>query len=215
MIILLGPPGSGKGTQAKLLSQACLIPQISTGDLLREEIANETQIGIEAKRYIQQGLLVPDEIVLGMLFARIEKEDCKQGYLLDGFPRTVAQADQLYQKYSSQSPPLVISLEVPDEEIIQRATGRLLCRQCGKIYHRVSSPPIIEGVCDDCGGEIYRRSDDHENVVRERLKVYHVQTQPLIAYYSEKNLLKAFNGSESTQNVFSKIKSYIDQVNHD
>ncbi|MDP1879686.1 MAG: adenylate kinase [Parachlamydiaceae bacterium] len=211
MIILLGPPGSGKGTQAKLLSQAYHIPQISTGDLLREEIANETQIGLEAKRYIQQGLLVPDEIVLGMLFARIEKDDCKQGYLLDGFPRTVTQAEQLYQKHSSKKPPLVISLEVPDEQIIQRAVGRLLCRQCGKIYHQINSPPLTEGVCDDCGGEIYRRSDDHEDVIRERLRVYHGQTQPLIAYYSEKNLLKAFNGSEPTQKVFLNIKSYIDQ----
>lgn len=210
VIILLGPPGSGKGTQAKRLSKDYDIPQISTGDLFRENIANETAIGLKAKSFMQAGHLVPDEIVLGMLFERIAQPDCARGYLLDGFPRTIPQADQLAQHQSIKTKLHVLSLEVPDEVIVKRASGRLVCRQCGSIYHRDFSPPTHDQICDKCGGEVYRRTDDDPDVVRKRLQVYRVQTQPLIEYYDRQGLLTAFDGNQPADAVHSEIKSMID-----
>lgn len=210
VMILLGPPGSGKGTQAKRLSQDYQIPQISTGDLFRENMAAGTPIGLKAKAFIQSGQLVPDEIVLGMLFDRIAQPDCARGYLLDGFPRTIPQADQLAQHQSMKTTLCVLSLEVPDEEIVKRAAGRLLCRQCGAIYNRDISPPQIDSICDKCGGEVYRRMDDEPDVVRKRLKVYHEQTQPLIEYYDHQGLLTTFDGNQSPDAVYTELKRYID-----
>lgn len=209
VIILLGPPGSGKGTQAKRLALDYQIPQISTGDLFRENIAGQTPIGVEAKSFIQAGRLVPDEIVLGMLFERIALPDCRNGYLLDGFPRTITQADQLGKHQSLQAKLFVLSLEVPDEEIVKRAAGRLICRQCGAIYNREISPPKHDHICDKCEGEVYRRTDDEPDVVRQRLKVYHDQTQPLIEYYDHQGLLTKFDGNQMPHVVHAEIKHYI------
>ena len=209
IIILLGPPGSGKGTQAKRLSKEFNIPQISTGDLFREHMAAVTPIGLEAKEFMSKGQLVPDEIVLGMLFDRIAKEDCSKGYLLDGFPRTVAQADQLFARRKDAGVILAISLEVPDEVIVKRAAGRVVCRQCGAIYHRENAPPKNGTICDLCGGEVYRRADDEEKVVRERLRVYHELTQPLIHYFQERKLLTSIDGSGAPEFVNAQIKEEV------
>ncbi len=210
VIILLGPPGSGKGTQAKRLSADYGIPQISTGDLFREHMTAQTPIGQKAKGFIQAGQLVPDDVVLGMLFDRIEQSDCAKGYLLDGFPRTTPQADQLAQHQSMKTKLFVLCLEVPDEEIVKRAAGRLVCRQCGSIYNRDISPPVHENVCDKCKGEVYRRADDDPEVVRKRLKVYHEQTQPLIEYYDKLGLLTIFDGNQPPDVVHAELKRFID-----
>lgn len=212
VIILLGPPGSGKGTQAKRLAQDYGIPQISTGDLFRMHMAGQTTIGKKAKEFIQAGLLVPDDIVLGMLFERIEQSDCVKGYLLDGFPRTKVQADQLSQHQSMQTKLFVLCLEVPDEEIIKRADGRLVCRECGAIYNRIISPPVHENRCDKCKGEVYRRSDDDPVVVAKRLSVYHAQTQPLIEYYDHRGQLTQFDGNQTPEAVHEELKRYIDTL---
>lgn len=209
VIILLGPPGSGKGTQGKKLALDFGIPQISTGDLFREHMATQTPIGQKAKEYMQAGLLVPDDIVMGMLFQRIEQPDCLKGYLLDGFPRTIVQADQLAGHESMRTKLFVLCLEVSDEVIIKRATGRLVCRECGAIYHLITSPPSHEGWCDRCRGEVYRRSDDDPEVVAKRLNVYHTQTQPLIEYYDHKGLLTLFDGNQTPEDLHAELKAYI------
>lgn len=212
VIILLGPPGSGKGTQAKRLTHDYKIPHVSTGDLFRENISLETELGKQAKGYIQQGLLVPDQLVLDMLFERVSREDCAQGYLLDGFPRTISQAEALAEFMKQQSSLVVLSLDVEDDVIIKRASGRMLCKQCGSIYNRDIAPPIKEGVCDHCGGEVYQRSDDRPEVVRERLVVYHRQTQPLIQYYKELNRLASFNGNQPPDIVYAELRHHIDSL---
>lgn len=211
VIILLGPPGSGKGTQAKHLAVDYDIPPISTGDLLRENISKQTPIGVQAKGYLQQGYLVPDDVVLKMLFDRISQPDCEKGYLLDGFPRTIFQADQLAQHLGLRTKLFVLNLEVSDEEIIKRASGRLLCKNCGAIYHRETSPPKNLLQCDRCGGEIYRREDDEPEVVQKRLKVYRDQTQPLIEYYDHRGLLTVFDGNQSKEKVHRELKRYIEE----
>lgn len=210
VIILLGPPGSGKGTQAKRLAVDYGIPQISTGDLFREHMSAQTPVGIKAKEYIQAGLLVPDEVVLKMLFERIEHSDCAKGYLLDGFPRTIPQAEQLAQHESMKTRLLVLCLEVSDEEIIKRAAGRLVCRHCGTIYNRDASPPKHENCCDHCGGEVYRRPDDNPEVVCKRLSVYRSQTLPLIEYYDHSGHLTMFEGNQPPDFVHAELKRYID-----
>lgn len=211
-LILLGPPGSGKGTQAKRLTKEYQIPHISTGDLFREHMSKETPIGLRAKGFIQAGKLVPDEVVLDMLFDRLSRPDCLRGYLLDGFPRTVAQADQLGKKRNLQMPFFVLCLDVQDEVIIKRAEGRLVCKECGTIYSRDISPPVHAGICDKCQGEVYRRADDAPEVVRERLKVYHEQTQPLIRYYDEQGVLTCFDGDQPPDVVHAELKRFIDEV---
>lgn len=212
IIILLGPPGSGKGTQAKRLSEEYKIPHISTGDLFREHMALGSQLGLKAKGFIKAGKLVPDDLVLDMLFDRVSRPDCERGYLLDGFPRTVPQADALTRALNLTTPVLVLCLKVPDDVIVQRAEGRLICRNCATIYNRDISPPVHEGICDKCGGEVYQRSDDKPAVVMERLKVYHVQTQPLITYYEKKGLLTSFNGNQPPDVVHAELKRHIDDV---
>lgn len=210
IIILLGPPGSGKGTQAKRLSEEYQIPHISTGDLFRENMTLDTTLGRQAKTFIQSGQLVPDSLVLDMLFDRISRADCLRGYLLDGFPRTIPQAEALSRTLDLKTPVLVLNLKVPDDVIVKRAEGRLICRQCGTIYNRDISPPVYPGICDKCGGEVYQRADDRAEVVLQRLKVYHQQTQPLVHYYADKKLLKNFDGNQPPDVVHAELKRAID-----
>lgn len=209
VVVLLGPPGSGKGTQASQLCQKLGITHISTGDIFRENIKNKTPLGEKANDYISKGQLVPDGVTLDMLQARVAKPDCTKGYLLDGFPRTVAQAEALDKRLPAQAEVVVLNLTVPDDVIIQRATGRLLCRSCDNIQHRTFSPPKKAGICDRCGGELYTRADDAESVVRERLTVYHKQTAPVVAYYRERDMLQEVNGEQAPAKVFDELLAEI------
>lgn len=210
VLILLGAPGSGKGTQAKRLAQDYHIPHISTGDLFRENMALNTPLGRKAKEFVQAGQLVPDDLVLEMLFDRVVRSDCTRGYLLDGFPRTIAQAEALSRTLNPSIPLRVLYLDVPDDVIIKRAAGRLVCKSCGTIYNVAISPPVWAGVCDKCGGEVYQRLDDRPEVVRERLKVYRNQTEPLISYYNRKGSLTSFNGNQPPDVVHAELKRCID-----
>ena len=205
VIILLGPPGSGKGTQAVRLSKELGIPHISTGDLFRENMSKNTELGKRAKGYIEAGKLVPDEVVLEMLFDRVSQSDTARGYLLDGSPRTIPQAEAIAKFLSPQVELIVLNLEVPDEAIIKRAEGRLTCKQCGNVYNRYFSPPAKEGVCDKCGGPLLQRSDDKAEVVQERLRVYHAQTKPLIEFYSKQGVLVSVDGTKSPDEVFKSL----------
>lgn len=213
IIILLGPPGSGKGTQAVMLSATLKIPHLSTGDLFRANIAQNTDLGRKAKVFINEGQLVPDELVLEMLFSRVQEPDCYKGYLLDGFPRTIAQAEALDLKITSQSPMLVLNLHVRDEVVIKRIEGRLSCEHCGYIQNKYFSKPRCEGLCDQCGGPLFQRSDDREDVVRERLKVYYHQTEPLIEYYSKKKLLASIDGERSSDLIFQDLFGLVTKAN--
>jgi adenylate kinase len=206
-IILLGPPGAGKGTQAKMLVDRYGIPQISTGDILRANLKAQTELGLEAKKYMDAGKLVPDEVVIGIINNRIQEPDCEKGYMLDGFPRTVAQAEALDKILAENKSGIdhVISIEVPNDELMGRLTGRRTCRQCGAGYHVMFDPPKVEGVCDKCGGELYQRDDDNAETVGNRLKVYDEQTQPLIDYYEKKGLLRPINGVGKIDEIFERI----------
>jgi len=210
-LILLGPPMSGKGTQAARLSEAYGIPQISSGDLFRDNIKNQTQLGIEAKTYIDRGDLVPDQVTIGMVADRLQKEDCQKGALLDGFPRTIPQAEALDEILTELGAALsgVISIAVPDEVLVERASGRRICRSCGQSYHLVFNPPEQEGVCGEDGGELYQREDDKPETVRQRLAVYMSQTSPLIEYYREREILMDVNGDQSIENVGETIQDMI------
>ena len=205
VIILMGPPGSGKGTQAARITKELGIPHISTGDLFRENISQNTPLGNRAKEYMNAGKLVPDELVLEMLMDRISRPDSAKGYLLDGFPRTIPQAEALDKALNGQAQIVAISLEVPDESIIKRMSGRLICKQCSTIYNKYFSPSTKEGICDKCGGELYQRPDDKPEVVKERLRVYHDQTEPLIAYYGKKGVLHKVDGEQDPDTVYSQI----------
>ncbi len=211
IILLLGPPGSGKGTQAVTLAKDLNIPHISTGDLFRENIRNKTPLGIEVQANIEAGRLVPDEIVLQMLYKRVEKNDCKNGFLLDGFPRTIAQAETLDNYISGKADLIVINLAVSDEAITKRAEGRLTCRACGTVHNKYFSPPKVEGKCDNCGGELYQRADDALEVVQERLRVYHAQSKPLIEFYSIKGMLSTINGEDSRDAVYAELKKAVNE----
>jgi len=206
-IILLGPPGAGKGTQAKMLVDKYGIPQISTGEILRANLKAGTQLGLEAKKYMDAGKLVPDEVVIGIINNRIQEEDCRRGYMLDGFPRTVAQAQALDKILAEQGSGIddVISIEVADHELMGRLTGRRTCRQCGQGFHVMFDPPKVEGICDKCGGELYQRDDDNEKTVANRLKVYSDQTQPLIDYYKKKSLLRSIDGVGDIKEIFGRV----------
>lgn len=209
VVVLLGPPGSGKGTQAKLLCQALSIPHISTGDLFRDHMKNDTPLGIKAKSYINSGKLVPDDLTLEMLAERIKSADCQKGFLLDGVPRTVPQAEALEESLFKNVNLHVLNLLVPDELIIKRAEGRLLCKQCGAIFNRYFSAPKKENICDNCGGSLYHRDDDNADVVKERLRVYNQQTKPLIDYFNTYHELINVNGNNSPEHVFEDLKKSI------
>ena len=186
-IVMLGPPGAGKGTYASRLTKILGIPHISTGDMVREEIKKQTDLGKKIKEYSDKGVLVPDDIIIKLLEERLKKPDCKEGFILDGFPRTINQAEAL-EKIAKVD--LVINLKVPDDIIITRLSNRLICSKCGAIYNLLTLKPKKEGVCDKCGGKLYRREDDRPEVIRERLNIYRKQTEPLIDYYTKKGLLR-------------------------
>jgi len=212
-IILLGPPGSGKGTQAQKMVERYHIPQISTGDMLRGAVKEQTPLGVEAKRYMDRGKLVPDEVVVGIVRERLKESDCKGGFILDGFPRTVPQAEALDSTLGEMKREInhVVSIEVPNEELVKRLTGRRTCRSCGAMYHLMFDPPRQEDVCDKCGGELYQRDDDQEETIRARLQVYEEQTTPLIAYYRGKGLLRAIDGVGAIEEIFRNIVQTIEE----
>ncbi len=206
-IVFLGPPGAGKGTQAKMIAEKYGIPQISTGDMFREHLSKGTELGKKAKEYMDKGQLVPDEIVLGMVEERLKQPDCEKGFILDGFPRTVPQAealDKLLEKMGKKID-YAILIDVPDEELVKRLTGRRTCKKCGMMYHIVFKPPKEDNKCDVCGGELYQRADDNEETVRNRLKVYHEQTEPIIQYYEQKGVLHRIDGIGSIEEIFDRI----------
>ena len=206
-IIMLGAPGAGKGTQAKLIAEKYQVPHISTGDIFRANIKNGTELGMEAKKYMDQGLLVPDELTVRILLDRVTKEDCKNGYVLDGFPRTIPQAQVLDEALAKQGEEIdyAINVDVPDENIVRRMSGRRACVKCGATYHIEHIPPKVEGVCDTCASELILRDDDKPETVQNRLKVYHDQTQPLIDFYTKKGVLKTVDGTVDMQVVFKAI----------
>lgn len=211
-LILLGPPGAGKGTQAKLLIKKFGIPQISTGDILRAAVKDQTPMGIKAKSFMDDGALVPDEVVVGIVSERLSKEDCVSGFILDGFPRTVAQADSLKVMLAGLGKAIehVVSMTVDKEELLQRITGRRTCKGCGKGYHIAFDPPVVAGVCDDCGGDLFQRDDDREDTMRKRLDVYEQQTSPLIEYYANASILRAVDGVGSIDGIQQQILSILD-----
>lgn len=210
-IILFGPPGAGKGTQAKKLVDFYGIPQISTGDILRANVGKGTELGFAAKAYMDKGELVPDEVLIGIIKNRLKEPDCKRGFILDGYPRTVSQADALEVILDEIDKPLdiVLNLEVPNKKLIERISGRLICRNCGASYHRIFNQPKKEGMCDICGDEIYQRSDDKEESVQNRLNVYKTQTQPLIDYYLKKGILITLEGNKDIDEISEDIKAVL------
>jgi adenylate kinase len=212
-IIMLGAPGAGKGTQAKMIADKYSIPHVSTGDIFRANIKNGTELGMEAKRYMDQGQLVPDELTVKILLDRVAQEDCKNGYVLDGFPRTIPQAEVLDEALTKlgDSIDYAINVDVPDENIINRMSGRRACVACGATYHIVHIPTKVEGICDRCGAELILRDDDKPETVKKRLDVYHTQTQPLIDYYTAKGVLKEVDGTRDMKDVFADIVKLLEQ----
>ncbi|EOU1489226.1 adenylate kinase [Clostridium perfringens] len=206
-IVLLGPPGAGKGTQAKSISNRYSIPHISTGDIFRKNISENTPLGIEAKSYMDNGQLVPDEVTINMVKDRLQQDDCKNGYLLDGFPRTVHQAEALdnFLTEREESIDTALLIEVPKEFILERMTGRRVCPSCGASYHIKFNPPTNDGKCDLCGSDVIQRKDDTEETVKERLDVYENQTQPLIDFYKNKKQLSVVDGTQAINEVFESI----------
>lgn len=210
-IIMLGAPGAGKGTQAQMIADKYNVPHISTGDIFRANIKNGTELGMEAKKYMDQGLLVPDELTVKILLDRVAQDDCKNGYVLDGFPRTIPQANVLEDALNKLGDKIdfAIDVDVPDENIIRRMGGRRACLSCGATYHIEHVPPKAEGICDRCGKEIVLRDDDKPETVKKRLDVYHDQTQPLIEFYGKKGVLKSVDGTVDMQDVFAAIVSIL------
>ena len=206
-IIMLGAPGAGKGTQAKKIASKYSIPHISTGDIFRANIKNGTELGKKAKTYMDQGLLVPDELVVDLVVDRVAEDDCANGYVLDGFPRTIPQAEALDAALEKKGEAMdyAINVEVPDENIVKRMSGRRACVACGATYHIEHIPPKTEGICDTCGKELILRDDDKPETVLKRLNVYHEQTQPLIDYYTGKGILKEVDGTKDMSEVFDEI----------
>ena len=206
-VVLVGPPGAGKGTQARFLQTTFNIPQISTGDLLRESVQAGTTLGKQAQTYMDKGELVPDTVVIGLVAERTQQADCARGFLLDGFPRTIAQADAIASELSCRNQRLdaVISIVVPRRELVERLSGRWVCRSCQAMYHERFTPPKKSGVCDACGGQLYQRSDDTVETVNARLEVYERSTAPLLAYYCERSLLHEIDGTGSPEVVSQRI----------
>ena len=210
-IIMLGAPGAGKGTQAEMISEKYGLPHISTGDIFRANIKNGTELGKEAKKYMDQGQLVPDELTVKILLDRVAQDDCKDGYVLDGFPRTIPQAEVLDAELTKLGDKVdyAINVDVPDDNIINRMSGRRACVSCGATYHVVFNPTKVEGVCDKCGANLILRDDDKPETVKNRLDVYHKQTQPLIDFYSKKGILKEVDGTVAMNEVFESITSIL------
>lgn len=211
-LVLLGPPGAGKGTQAANIVEAFQIPHISTGDIFRKNLKENTPLGLKAKEYMDKGLLVPDELVVDLVQDRLAQEDCKAGFMLDGFPRTVVQAEALDRVLADMDMDLsaVLNIEVDQDLLLKRITGRRICRFCGATYHVEFNPPAKEGICDLCGGELYQRDDDVEETVAKRLEVYNEQTQPLIDFYNKTGVLIDINGQQDIDKVFEDIKKALE-----
>ena len=210
-VVLLGPPGAGKGTQAERVAKSCGVPHVSTGDMLRDSVAKGTELGKLAKGYMERGELVPDDVIIGIVKERLLEPDAEKGFILDGFPRTLAQAIALESELSSlgRTIDFVVNIEVSDEEVVRRISGRRICRSCGKPYHVEFNPPKVEGVCDVCGGQLYRRADDEPEAVRKRLEVYHEQTAPLKGFYKERGVLVDVDGAKSVVEVSKDIESLL------
>ncbi|HEX6801580.1 MAG TPA: adenylate kinase [Candidatus Binatia bacterium] len=206
-VVLLGPPGAGKGTQAKLLQDEFGAVQISTGDILRKAVADQTPLGQQAAGFINSGALVPDSVIVNLVAERLKEPDCARGFLLDGFPRTIPQAESLDEilKNAGQNLNCVLSVQVAQDIIVERLAGRRTCRQCGALCHVVFSPPKVEGVCDRCGGELYQREDDKEQTIANRLQVYEKQTAPLVQYYRERGLLRAIDGTGEIDQIRARV----------
>ena len=210
-LVLLGAPGAGKGTQAKMLIDKYGIPQISTGDILRKAVADGTPLGKEAKSYMDSGGLVPDSVVIGLVKERLGQDDCKKGYILDGFPRTTPQAEALDVELTAMNTPLsdALSVDVPMDHLMKRLTGRRTCKSCQQMYNVNFSPPQKDGVCDKCGAELMQRDDDKEETIKNRLDVYEKSTAPLIDYYKGKGILKSVEGTGSIDDIFNKVCSIL------
>lgn len=210
-LILLGAPGAGKGTQAQFIKEKYFLPQISTGEILREARQNRTPMGVKAEEFMKKGQLVPDDVVIGIVDDRLKQEDCANGFLLDGFPRTVAQADALANLLGKSGKNIshVLSIDVPENELLVRLTGRRTCAKCGAGYHVSFAPPKKEGICDKCGGNLVQREDDSEATIRNRLVVYRQQTEPLIGYYKERKMLVAIDGQKHVDAVRAQIESVL------
>lgn len=209
---MLGPPGAGKGTQAEKIGDHYSIPHISTGDIFRENLRQGTELGLKAKEYMDRGELVPDDVVIDIVKDRLGVSDCRDGFILDGFPRTAAQADALKSMLSSMDMRIdhVLNIRVPEEVVVKRLTARRTCSSCGSIYHLLYNPPKKAGVCDECGGELYQRDDDSEETVLSRLEEYEKKTQPLIDYYRNEGLLRDTDGSAEPDDVFEEIREYLE-----
>ena len=210
-IIMLGAPGAGKGTQAKKIAAKYNVPHISTGDIFRANIKNGTELGKKAKTFMDKGLLVPDELVVDLVVDRVNQDDCSNGYVLDGFPRTIPQAEALKEALAKmgQKMDYAINVEVPDDNIVQRMSGRRACVDCGATYHLMYAPTRVEGVCDNCGGELILRDDDKPETVLKRLGVYHDQTQPLIDFYTTEGILREVDGTIDINDVFAEIEKIL------
>ena len=213
-VVLLGPPGAGKGTQAKLLQEKFSACQISTGDILRKAVAERTPLGTAAAQYIDRGALVPDDVIVGLVAERLKEKDCEKGFILDGFPRTIPQAESLDTMLRDMRLSLnrALSVQVPRSVIIERLAGRRSCKNCGALAHMVFSPPKREGVCDRCGGELYQRQDDREETVAHRLKVYEQQTAPLVDYYRGRNLLREIDGVGAVDEIRARVMEALGDV---
>lgn len=209
-LILLGAPGAGKGTQAQVICENKNIPAISTGNILREALKNGTEMGLKAKSFMESGQLVPDEILIGIIKDRIKEEDCKNGFILDGFPRTIPQAEALDQMGADID--VVLDIEVSDEDIVTRMSGRRVCEKCGASYHMLYKQPKTEGVCDACQGALVQRKDDHPDTVKERLEVYHSQTEPLKEYYSKQGKLRVVHGQDKVEDTTAKVLEALEDL---
>ncbi|MDI6831081.1 MAG: adenylate kinase [Actinomycetota bacterium] len=211
-LVLLGPPGAGKGTQAERISALYGVPHISTGDIFRDNLKRGTELGRRAKEYMDRGELVPDEVVIGIVRDRLAQPDCEKGFILDGFPRTVAQADALKDMLAETGRAIdhVLNVQVPEEVVVERLTARRTCRSCGKVFHLLFDPPVKEDTCDACGGELYCRDDDREETVRARLREYEAKTSPLVDYYHREGLLRDIDGAASMEGVLREIRAVVE-----